>query len=901
MSNTISGGISFSGIGGGTDFNEVIDKLYEIESIRLTGLEDSREVAMESYDAMTELINAVTESKEALSLLNNPAKFLLKLASSSNEGVATATADYEAVDGTFTVDVQQLATNAIWASKSTYASQTTIVNDSGAPTTLSYTYKGETREINVPENTTLEGLAYMINEDKANPGVKMQIIKVADGYTFQIAGTESGEGADLEIIPNSSLVGFGGMSGDSSIWESYGAGIDPTHALNDGQMPNAGYTYTFTFAGSSGDEVYNITHDVNGNPLNGGSTYGEIAAALNKEYRDRGNTGSLASFSNGNLSMPNLKSMTTTGDGNIPSEQVAPTMSAQFNGNSGTPVHHPATYTFQTTGGPIPITTDEGDTLANIFDKLVTADTTGTVGMSFVDNGDGTSTINFQGISGLPPELIFTEQTTPAYNFSTPATESAAVQANIIPNNLTFNITLDDGTVVDPPLSIANTASYQDLANAINGLYPGTASFEDVDPADPSRGQKLILNGVASFSSSSSEFNDNMNFGGSVTSASGWTVQNAQNAEFKINNFAHTLTSSTNDVTGVIEGVTLSLKSTGTTQVGIASDTDSVKANIQTVLDALNAVILKVKDLTAISEEPTSTYSEDATITASALSGEYSVQSFLSRMKGEIIGNPPGFQTMTTEDIFSGDFIATLSQMGIKTVADKDDPNFGLFAIAPSGSVEELQAFDQQLFDEALANNMEDVINFFASDDSGTTSSDDFGYTNHIDGITEPGTYDVRYTVTEDASGNISTQVFINNKLASPSDINPNTYTVGGDGPEAGISITLYDLGVGEHSGTVSIQRGLVPTMEDFFTKEMQFYPADPEDPTIGQSNGGLMIAQDSYKQLIESIDNQIYNEMDRLERWEYNERLKYARLDTLLGEYNSQMEYLNSQLGQLG
>ncbi len=871
MSNSISGGISFSGIGSGTDFTQLVDQLLEVESFRLYNLEDSREVAMESYDAMTDLISTVTEAKDALSQINSPSEFLLKLASSSLETVASATADSEAVDGTFTVDVQQLATNAIWASRSTYASKTTNINPT-ADTTFSYTYKGETHTLDVPKNTTLEGLAYMINQDKANPGVKMQIINTAEGHTFQIAGTDSGADANLQIHPTS-MTGFGSSN---SSWESY-ITLDPTQNIGNGQTPST-FEYDLVLAGGTAVPTFS---------LQGDATQQEFVTALNNAAGS--NVAEINS--SGKLVLTGVQSLTTTIDGTAQTPlEIAPTMSGTFSGDLETPVAA-GTYTFTDADG-------------NNFDVVMAADGTMNtfltelgkqegVSIGYETDGAGNSTLNFTGITGIvsSPVPITLDSPDPSYEYSTNAVAGDAIQAGMIPHTFTLDIIPDSGPAYSVVLD--TSMDYTAMTAAINDQSPAGVSAS-IDPTT----NKLVVEGISSLDSSSSAFSELMNFSGRVTTTDGWIIQEAQNAEFQLNNFEQVLTSSTNEVTGVIEGVTLNLKSVGEAQITIASDTDSVKANIQTFLDAINSIILKVQDLTAVSEEPTSTYDDEGTVTSSALTGEYSVRSFSSRLKDTMIGSPSGFQSLTGDDVFSGDLIATLSQMGIKTVTDVDDPSFGLFAIAPSSAVDELQQLDQETFDNYLANNLEEVINFFAASDSGVTSSGSFGYSNHIAGITEPGTYDVVYTVNADGSANVT----IGGEVANRSSGDSNVYTVGGDGPQSGLSITLYDLEPGvEKTGTVSIQRGIVPTMESFFSAELQFYPPSETDPTIGQNNGGLMIAQDNYQALVDSIDNQIGNELDRLEVWEYNQRMKYARLDTLLGEYNNNMTMLNQQLAQIG
>ncbi len=891
MSNSISGGISFSGIGSGTDFTEVVDQLLEVESYRLYNLEDSREVAYEAYEAMSELISTIGESQEALSLLNNPSKFLLKLASSSAETVATALADADAVDGTFTVDVQQLASNAIWASKSTYASKTT--NIATADTEFSYTYKGETHTIDVPKNTTLEGLAYMINNDKSNPGVKMEIISTSSGYAFQLAGTESGQDASLQVHANNSIIGF---EGNNSKWESY-TNISGSTPIHGGSIAETGYGYDIYIEGRATPlEIKSPAYNVNGD-----TTYQELANYINAEAGSN-----IASFSDGKLKVAGMTGMTTTGTGNLESTVVQPTMTSTFTGPLDSNIAN-GTYIFKVPGAnpgdpeeEIQVVIDGSSgskTLADLFTKLTNDPKGDKIGIDTSYDGT-TTTMNFTGVSSVDSMLALGGDTGPTYSYATTATAADAIQENVVPHEFQMTLTHDSG--VDIIVDLNNGMDFDAVVAAINAQST-TQGFGNI--ASIASG-KLAIDDVNGVRTNSPDFENLTNFGGDVISSGNWTIQESQDAMFTLNNFDHVITSSTNEVTGVIEGVTLSLKDEGKAQITVASDTDSVKANIQTVLDSINAIILKVQDLTAVTEEPDSLYSEDGSVTAAALNGEYSVNSFLSRFKSEVNGTPPGFNSITGDDIFSGDFVALLAHMGIKTDSNVDSATFGLFAIAPEGSIAEMQALDQELFDEALANNMQDVINFFAADDSGTTSSGDFGYANHIDGITEPGTYDVKYTVNADGSA----EVYINGTRANRSSATSNTYTVGGSGPEQGMSITLYDLdrvddagNVIEHTGTVSIQRGLVPSLESFLQSEMKFTTPNINDPSLSEDNGGLKIAQYNYQELIDSIDTQISAESDRLDVWEYNQRMKYARLDTLLGEYNNNMASLESQLGQLG
>ncbi len=1067
---SISGGISFSGIGSGTDFNAMLEQLLEVESFRLYSLQDSRDVASETYDAFKDLLSTVSEAQESLSLLNTYEEFLTKIASSSNDATLGVKADANAVDGTHKIEVTQLASNAIWANKNTYADKNTVINSTGAAQEFSYTYDGTTRTLAVPAGTTLEGFANMVNQDKANPGINVSILKVADGYTFQVAGDKSGASAALEIHPS----GLMGLSGAGGTWESSGA-VDLTAALNGGQTPDS-YEYVLdmrtgpditvnatgdmtheelvaainTAAGSdiarigsdgvmtingldamtktttkpdgtsssqTTDVVQQTTLSLSGNltdvtyagpksytfstdpagsitvDMSGGHTQKDILDALKAKgkeqvppldlsYTSKSNAGVTEVTING---ITNVDALAAT-DANVYSEEGAISSFTIPQSTYSTANLAATTYNFTNSAGSnVAIEMTGIHAPEDVFKKLgemgyTVAGGTNAEGnyelavQGIADMGPLTSvmtgaadiksysTVNLSDSNGAAPlaptsytftdsagnpvyvnmgtdhtqqdilaaldaqgyESIVTQQASGRYSiaveglsdisalYSTdPARvgatvpisttykeyeeqgvdSSATLQSGQVPLNMTLTFTKENGDVVT--YEATNDQSMQDVLDAIS------ASPHNISYTYDATTQKLTLEGVTSVSG----IPGNVPISGGLTGSDAWQVQAAQDARFKVDNWPQELTSSTNEVDGILEGITLSLRDVGTAQFTVAADTDSVKANIQTVLDAFNSILKKIQDLTAVTEDVSDSYDDEgqslSNTTGSALTGNYSTQLFASRFKSAISSNPPGFQAMTADDIFSGDLISGLAQMGIKVCADVDDPNFGLFAIAPSGSTDAMQALDQQLFDTAISENLEEVIAFFANSNEGRSSSPNFRYANHIDGVTEPGTYDVSYTV--NASG-VAENVFINGVLASVSEDDPNTFSVSGNaGGAGGMSITIDNLAAGSYTGTVSLQQGKVGQIEDFLAAELVYVDPTLADPSLGEKNGGLKIAEQSYVDLIAALDNKISEEDTRLDRWYETERLKFARLDTLLGTYNSQMESLTQQLAQLG
>jgi flagellar hook-associated protein 2 len=328
-----------------------------------------------------------------------------------------------------------------------------------------------------------------------------------------------------------------------------------------------------------------------------------------------------------------------------------------------------------------------------------------------------------------------------------------------------------------------------------------------------------------------------------------------------------------------------------------------VEQNIQNFLDAVNSVRISIRELSKV-DASTSGYNfsvankndSGAKPIGSLLTGNYGVQLLNSRMKDLAAGMPPGFQKILGNDMLSGDVISSLSQIGIKTVSDKDDPSYGLLVIAPPSSTSGMRDMDAVSFDEALTIKLDALLDFFASDDEGSSSSADFRYASHIKGGTKAGSYNVSYTVSYDAGApNVPIiEVFIDGKKAVQDSGMEGYWFTSASGPSGGLAIQIDNLNAGTHSGKVSIKQGKVREMEDFFTFETKGYDA------INNTGGALEVLKRNYANIMENIDKKIDRELDRLIIWERTQKLAFARLDTLLSQYNANQQRLESEIAKM-
>jgi flagellar hook-associated protein 2 len=152
----------------------------------------------------------------------------------------------------------------------------------------------------------------------------------------------------------------------------------------------------------------------------------------------------------------------------------------------------------------------------------------------------------------------------------------------------------------------------------------------------------------------------------------------ALNASLTINDIA--VTSATNVVTDAAQGVTMTLKKTGTTSMSISQDLDSIKAAVQGLASAYNNIQAAAKQLTAFDVKAG---------TKAALTGDAVLRGIQSTLRA-ILNTPEGGMAANAPN--------TLAQIGVTLQKD------GTMAI------------DTKKLDAALGANLNDVAALFGGD-----------------------------------------------------------------------------------------------------------------------------------------------------------------------------------------
>jgi Flagellin hook IN motif len=121
--------------------------------------------------------------------------------------VLSATTSSDAASGNHQVLVNRLAQNEVQVQLG-LAGSDTVVDASGNTQVLAFSYAGENPvSIQVPDGTTLVGLAQLINANGANQGVTATVLDMGssyatDRYRLMLTGNDTGAANTIAVDDN---------------------------------------------------------------------------------------------------------------------------------------------------------------------------------------------------------------------------------------------------------------------------------------------------------------------------------------------------------------------------------------------------------------------------------------------------------------------------------------------------------------------------------------------------------------------------------------------------------------------------------------------------------------------------------------------------------------------------
>lgn len=752
MTTYASGSVRVPGLSGNdTDFVSMIKQLKNIESRQVNQLIRWKKDWQTRLNAFKELRGELMNLQSTLRELGSISKFMAKATVSSDEKVATAVADGDAMNVSYNIQVKQKATNTTWTTDTGLYDKKDVISENGGKFT--YTYKGKTRTVNVPKKTTIEGFVKLINNDSKNPGVKAQLIQSADGIAFQLRGMDTGKSSTLHISNTDGLTGldlsltnikYEETENSFSLINKDENGVNhgftaKTHNLNPssstpGDPAPENKTFVYTVDGTR--RTIEITPDM---------TIEQLVQKIND-------------------TTPGLASLDEVG-GEFFFKLEKPDTTYTVKAD---PDHTP----------PGPLGQILGDTGLGLPPKDFGADSD-----KLLNTGDPAVDMKLKMISSDGTEKEYTVTVTDESTYRTLANDlqkqvgdTAKVRIvksnndpskfNIViePQPKTHRVTVEDGTCEELSYVPPSSEGW-DVNHAVNAMVRINNY-----PSDPDKWME-----VASNTLKSGEVMPGVTF------------------------YLH---SAGEDSSG----------ETKSADISVSTDTAKIEENIIKFVDAVNSFRSKLMELTKYDEskevmDPDYAESQFEMQKGGVLQGNYGIQTVASRLKNSIASSAIGFNPRilgTDGSVLSGDLFTTLSQIGITTNAKEGEANYGLLEINWIDNNKGSKSLGQ-----ALAEDPEAVARLFAIDNLGESNSDDFHYNSHLPGITKPGSYDVRYEV--DAAGEvIEDSVYINNQKAKYN-TETNTITAVEDGPAKGIVIDVANVTPGAKvSGTVSIKSGKI-------------------------------------------------------------------------------------------
>ncbi|MDQ0741565.1 flagellar filament capping protein FliD [Pseudomonas sp. W4I3] len=199
-------GTTITGVGSGFDTQAIVKSLVDAERAP-----KQAQINVQSQKATTQLSSigkiqaALDAFRGALTSMGTDNSFTGLTGTSSDEKVATMTANPGAANGSFSLVVNQLAKPSKLSTTSFAGGQSTIVNATNKATTLTISQSGKNFDLSVPPGATLQQVRDSINSQFGTAGLSANILTDSNGSRLILTSTTGGVGSDLTMSGNSGI------------------------------------------------------------------------------------------------------------------------------------------------------------------------------------------------------------------------------------------------------------------------------------------------------------------------------------------------------------------------------------------------------------------------------------------------------------------------------------------------------------------------------------------------------------------------------------------------------------------------------------------------------------------------------------------------------------------------
>ncbi len=198
--------ITSTGIGSGLNINGIVSSLTTdygaAENSQLASQQTSLNAQVSAYGTFSSALDTL---QATLTTLENPTQLAGFTATVADKTIASATTTSAAAQGTYSLEVQNLATAQTLTSAPLGSANSTVGTG-----TLTISVGGASTAINIDStDNTLSGIAAAINSATNNPGVTASVITSSDGARLVLSGTTTGAGNTITVTQSG---GDGGLS-----------------------------------------------------------------------------------------------------------------------------------------------------------------------------------------------------------------------------------------------------------------------------------------------------------------------------------------------------------------------------------------------------------------------------------------------------------------------------------------------------------------------------------------------------------------------------------------------------------------------------------------------------------------------------------------------------------------
>lgn len=245
------GELRLSGLSTGIDTETLVKQLVAIEGQRRDKYVERKETWDDRREALNTLETKLQALQEAAEDLSDAKKLRSFGTKTSDEDILSAESSNTAYEGSHSVVVNRLANAERWVHTSGLEYAESLV---GAGTFI-FSYNNEEMVITTTEETTLEDLVGLINNDASNPGVTANLLFYNDAYHLVLNGNDAG--SDYEIKINTSNTEVWQTASALTVGGENVALSDKIHKLDQ---------FSGTLAGDESITISGTMHD--GTPVN---------------------------------------------------------------------------------------------------------------------------------------------------------------------------------------------------------------------------------------------------------------------------------------------------------------------------------------------------------------------------------------------------------------------------------------------------------------------------------------------------------------------------------------------------------------------------------------------------------------------------------------------------------